>query len=270
MVVTNHAISTVNVNYMRAFQYTAFSQRGRGKLHNEDAVLLDGQMYQGSVREGGMVDTWQPRYFAIADGVAIGTLPRLASRRLLEILRDRFASASAIESLLPLLHRVQQDYVALSDNPRFHGMAATLVGVRLLGNTATIFNVGDSRAYLLADGRADLLSRDHSLLNDLIDDGEITAEQTENAASILQGLTCQFIADAECVDFRVNTATHELQPNERILLCSDGLNEALDDAQIAALFVNESETDHPVNAFKAARRAGGSDDFSVILLTGEQ
>ncbi|MDO8895241.1 PP2C family serine/threonine-protein phosphatase [Nitrosomonas sp.] len=112
----------------------------------------------------------------------------MASRRLLEILGGHLASTSATESLSPLFHRVQQDYLALSDNPRFHGMAAILVGVRLLGNTATIFNVGDSRAYLLTDGRADLLSRDHSLLNDLIDDGEITAEQTKNAASILQGL----------------------------------------------------------------------------------
>lgn len=163
MVVTNYAISTVKVNHMRAFQYTVFSQRGRGKIHNEDAVSLDGQVYQGSVREDGMVDIAQPRYFAIADGVAIGTLPRLASRRLLEILRDHLASASVTESLLSLLHQVQQDYVALSDNPKFHGMAATLVGVRLLGSTATIFNVGDSRAYLLTDGRADLLSRDHTV-----------------------------------------------------------------------------------------------------------
>jgi len=46
------------------------------------------------------------------------------------------------------------------------------------------------------------------------------------------------------------------------------LNEALDDTQIAALFVNESGAD-PVNVFKAARRAGGSDDFSVIVLTSE-
>ncbi len=193
----------------------------------------------------------------------------MASRRLLEILRDHLASASATESLSPLLHQVQQDSVALSENARFHGMASTLVGVRLFGNTAIIFNVGDSRAYLLANGRADLLSRDHSLLNDLIDDGEITAEQTKNAASILQGLTCQFIADAECDDLRINIATHELQPGERILLCSDGLNEALDDAQIASLFSNQNEADL-VNVFKAARRAGGSDDFSVILLTGEQ
>lgn len=249
------------------FRFSAFSQRGRGKLHNEDAVLLDNQLYQGSVREQGIVDTSQPRYFAIADGVAIGTLPRTSSRRLLEILHRYLAPATATESLTPLLRRVQQDYVALSINPRFHGMASTLVGVRLFENTVTVFNVGDSRAYVLIDREAHLLSRDHSLLNDLIDDGEIPAEQAANTASILQGLTCQFIADAECDDFRVNIAMHQVQPGERILLCSDGLNEALNDTQIAALFANESETEL-MNAFKAARQAGGSDDFSLIILTG--
>lgn len=253
---------------MRDFRYAAFSQRGRGKLYNEDAVLLDNQVHQGSVRERGIVDTSQPRYFAIADGVAIGTLPRVASRRLLEILRDHLASATATEPLSPLIQQVQQDYVALSDNPRFYGMASTLVGVRLLENTVTIFNVGDSRAYLLADGRVHLLSRDHSLLNDFIDDGEITLEQATNTASILQGLTCQFIADAECDDFRVNIITYQLRPGERILLCSDGLNEALVDAQIASLFANESETEL-LDAFKSARQAGGTDDFSLIILTGK-
>ncbi len=80
---------------MRAFQFAAFSQRGRGKLHNEDAVLLDNQLHQGSIREHGIVDISQPRYFAIADGVAIGTLPRVASRRLLEILSNHLTLARA-------------------------------------------------------------------------------------------------------------------------------------------------------------------------------
>lgn len=53
------------------------------------------------------------------------------------------------------------------------------------------------------------------------------------------------------------------------ILSSDGLNKALDDAQIALLFANESEADL-VNVFKAARHAGSSDDFSVIVLTDEQ
>ena len=71
----------------------AFSQHGTGKMHNEDAVLLDGHVLQGRVRDHGEVNvTSQPRYFAVADGVSNGTLPSTASRRLLELLQTRLAT----------------------------------------------------------------------------------------------------------------------------------------------------------------------------------
>lgn len=192
-------------------------------------------------------------------------LPRTASRRLLELLQIRLATAPDTASLSALLHQVQQDYVALSANAELGGMASTLVGARLIGNTATIFNTGDSRAYLLTAGQAHLLSRDHSLLNDMLMAGGVTPMQTGNAASLMKGLTCQFIADAEFDEFNVNIATHELQPGERLLLCSDGLNEVLSDVEIATLFIRNSDDDL-LNACKAARRAGGTDNFSVIVL----
>ena len=252
-----------------AIKFICFSHRGTGKAHNEDAVLLDGHVHQGRVREHGAVDASLPRYFAVADGVAIGTRPRTASRRLLELLQTRLATAPANASLSALLHQVQQDYVALSANAELVGMASTLVGVRLIGNAVTIFNVGNSRAYLLTGGaeggQAQLLSRDHSLLNAMLVAGEISPEQAGNAASILHGLTCQFIADAEFDEFNVNIITHELQLGERLLLCSDGLNEVLSDAEIAALLVGHSDEDL-LNACKASRRVGGTDDFSVIVL----
>jgi serine/threonine protein phosphatase PrpC len=248
----------------------AFSQRATGKANNEDAMLLDGHVHQGRVREHGEVDTSQPHYFAVADGVSSGTLPRTASRRLLELLQTRLATASATVSLSALLHQVQQDYVALSaTRTDCFGMASTLVGVRLVGKSATIFNVGDSRAYLLTGGgskpHAHLLSRDHSFLNELIDDGEITKAQSETAASFMRGLTSHFIADPEFDGFKVNIVNHEMQVGERLLLCSDGLNEVLSDTQIAHLLAGHS-ADDLLKACKASRRAGGRDDFSVIVL----
>ena len=144
--------------------FNSFSQRGTAKTHNEDAVLLDGQVHQGRIREHGAVDTLQPHFFAVADGVSSGTLPHTASRRLLELLQTRLATAPVTVSLSALLYQVQQDYVALCANAELVGMASTLVGVRVIGHTATIFNVGDSRAYLLTGGanggQAQLLSRD--------------------------------------------------------------------------------------------------------------
>lgn len=112
------------------------------------------------------------------------------------------------------------------------------------------------------------MSSDHSLINDMLRAGEITPEQAGNAASILRGLTCQFIVDSEFNEFNVNIVTHALQPGERLLLCSDGLNEVLSDAEIGALLLGHSDEDL-LNACKASRRAGGRDDFSVIVLTLE-
>lgn len=251
--------------------FTSFSQRGIGKSHNEDALLLAGKVHQGRVREVGTVSTDLPCYFAVADGVSSGTAPRTASRRLLELLQIRLATAEPTASLSAMLHQIQHDYAALTQiDAQLTGMASTLVGVRLIGPAVTLFNVGDSRAYLLSGvataPTAHLLSRDHSVVNDLIDEGEITLEQAIHAASFMRGLTSQFIADAAFDECKVNISTHILQPGERLLLCSDGLNEVLSDTEIAMLLVGNSVEDL-LSSCKASRRAGGTDDFSVTILT---
>jgi len=248
--------------------FYAFSQRGTGKARNEDAMLLDAHIHQGRVREHGEIDTSRPRYFAVADGVAVSTSPHLASRLLLESLQARLCTAQASTPLPTLLHQVRHDYVAHSGT--LLGMAATLVGVRIVGSKVGIFNVGDSRAYLLHSDENGphirLLSRDHSVLNDMMDDGDITPEQSADAASFMYGLTSLFVADPDHDEFKVHVVSHEWLPGERLLLCSDGLNEVLSDTQIAMLLAGHSEDDL-LNACKASRRAGGSDDFSVIVLT---
>ena len=249
-----------------------FSKRGVGKARNEDAIMLPGLVQQGTVREHGFLDLSEPpepRYFAIADGVSLGVEPRKASFRLLARFHGLLHGVETNTSLSELLHRLQKKFAALGDKPESFGMASTLVGARLVGNTATIFNVGDSRAYLLTDSangcQAKLLSRDHNVLNDMLDDGYITPEQAKNAASIYRGLTSQFTADPAYDELKVNVVTHTLQQGERLLLCSDGLNEVLSDAEIAELFAENSDK-ALIKAYMASRRAGGRDDFSVIVI----
>lgn len=107
----------------------SLSQRGTAKTHNEDSVLLDGQVHQGRVREHGAVDTLQPHFFTVADGVSSGTFPLAASRRLLELLQTHLETATSNASLSALFYQVQQDYVALCANAELVGIASTLVGV---------------------------------------------------------------------------------------------------------------------------------------------
>lgn len=248
---------------------SCFSKRGLGKPLNEDAVLLPGRVHLGTPRVHGRLDLSQPRYFAIADGVSSGAAPRKASFRLLRLFNSMLDEVQENASTIELLHRLQKEFATLGNEPEYFGMASTLVGARLVGHTATIFNVGDSRAYLLTDGangcQAKLLSRDHNVLNDMLDDGYITPEQAKNAASIYRGLTSQFTADPAYDELKVNVVTHTLQQGERLLLCSDGLNEVLSDAEIAELFA-ENSGKALTKAYMASRRAGGRDDFSVIVI----
>jgi serine/threonine protein phosphatase PrpC len=99
---------------------------------------------------------------------------------LLEILSFRLANAQPTALLSTIIHEVRQAFIAFCTNPDLFGMASTLVGVRVIGDLITIFNVGNSRAYLLTSGDSSpqvrRLSRDHSMVNDMIDDGEITTE----------------------------------------------------------------------------------------------
>lgn len=113
--------------------------------------------------------------------------------------------------------------------------------------------------------QAKLLTRDHNVLNDMLDDGDITPKQASNAGSIYRGLTSQFIADPAYDELQVNVVTHTLQQGERLLLCSDGLNEVLSDAKIAELFT-ENSGKALIKAYMASRRAGGRDDFFVIVI----
>ncbi len=248
---------------------SGFSKRGAGKFRNDDAVSLT--VHQGAVQHRGTIDASKPRYVALADGVLIDGQPHRSSWIVLKFLNAQLQQVDASASLSPILIRVQQKFAALRASADLYDndMALKLVVARLVGHAVTIFSVGDSRTYLLTkednDRKAHLFSRDHSLLGDMLTDGEITPGQAENAASIMRDLSCQFIADAEFDEFSVKIATHTLQPGERLLLCSDGFNEVLSDTEIAALFVGNSDEDL-MNVYKASCHAGGLCDFSVIVL----
>ena len=256
-------------------QWQAFSQRGTGKPRNQDAVLLNGQVCQGSVRQCGRLTGAGPFTFAVADGVSGGANPRLASRLLLEMLTTRLLSCPSAKALGPLLHQLHHDYAQLGSQPAYFGMASTLVGVCLEGSRATVFNVGDSRAYVFTPSgtghHVQLLSHDHSLLQEMIDAGDLAPEQATEAASFVRGLTSQLMAAPVDLNadphggFQVSITHHVLQKGEILVLCSDGLNEALSDSEMAALFCEPNPLDL-TTVYRAARRAGGTDDFSVVVL----
>lgn len=144
-------------------------------------------------------------------------------------------------------------------------MGTTLVAVRVDGKRFELAWVGDSRAYLW-NGQLSQISSDHSYVQELIDQGAITAEQARTHPH--RNVVTQALGVTDPQNLKVETIVGELRPGTQLLLCSDGLTEEVDDATIASILSRtdlsaQESVDHLV---RAALDGGGSDNVTVILL----
>jgi protein phosphatase len=150
-----------------------------------------------------------------------------------------------------------------TENPELHAMGTTLVCVCLDGNRAVVGNVGDSRAYLLRNGTCRQITLDHSLLDEEMRNGNMTPEMA--AASNLQSVITRAIGVADEVEPDLFAAT--LQPNDFLLLASDGLTRYIHPEEIAQAASAGSELAAICNALiEHAKERGGADNITCILL----
>jgi PPM family protein phosphatase len=155
-------------------------------------------------------------------------------------------------------------YQAAQSQPQYAGMGTTLVVVLFHDDTVTVAHIGDSRLYRLRDGEFRQLTRDHSLLQEQIDSGIISAEQarySQNRNLVTRALGIDPAVEAEIHDY-------EVKPDDIFLLCSDGLNDMVDDEEIA-LTLNTLSGNLGLCATQLVDMAndnGGRDNVSVILV----
>ncbi len=144
-------------------------------------------------------------------------------------------------------------------------MGTTVVALRIADYRFELAWVGDSRAYLW-NGQLRQLSSDHSYVQELIDQGAISAEQARTHPH--RNVVTQALGVTDPEHLKVETISGELRPGFQILLCSDGLTEEVSDTMIASVlshseFSAQECVDHLVSA---ALDGGGSDNVTVILL----
>ena len=144
-------------------------------------------------------------------------------------------------------------------------MGTTMIALKVVDHRFELAWVGDSRAYLW-NGALRQLSSDHSYVQELIDQGAITAEQAR--AHPHRNVVTQALGVTDPQALKVETLSGELKPGHQILLCSDGLTEEVDDAAIGALMAQpelsaQECVDHLVSA---ALDGGGSDNVTVLVL----
>jgi serine/threonine protein phosphatase PrpC len=155
-------------------------------------------------------------------------------------------------------------YQAAQSQPQYAGMGTTLVVGLFYDNRVLVAHLGDSRLYLLRQNKLKQITRDHSLLQEQIDSGLITPEQAKHAQHK------NLVTRALGIDPSVEPEIHEYptRPGDLYLLCSDGLNDMVDDEDIAmtlqALGANLGLAAQQL--VQMANDNGGRDNVSVILV----
>ncbi|MCC8181479.1 MAG: Stp1/IreP family PP2C-type Ser/Thr phosphatase [Clostridiales bacterium] len=149
------------------------------------------------------------------------------------------------------------------EHPECRGMGTTLVAALVLGTSAYILNVGDSRAYALRDCGIRQITQDHSLVAELLRTGRITPEQArnhprKNIITRALGTERQVTGDL---------FVHRVQPGERLLLCSDGLTNELTDGRIFELVQQGGPVEESCQRLvDAALLCGAHDNVTAVLL----
>ena len=148
-------------------------------------------------------------------------------------------------------------------NPNLTGMGTTVVAASIIDNTLYIFNVGDSRCYILDENGIAQITKDHSLVEMLVSKGEITRESDEykeNKSKITRAVG----AEAKVL---IDSFEVELLGNEYVLLCSDGLTNMVDDKKIFNIISSGAGVESSAKRLiEEANLSGGSDNISILLI----
>jgi protein phosphatase len=233
-----------------ALRYGAATDVGRVRTSNQDQLLVASPL------------------FAVADGMGGHAAGEVASLTAIEALKAAFngdGSASALVAAAEHANRSVWDRAQAE--PGLRGMGTTLVALALVEEDGeqrlAIINVGDSRVYLLRDSEIEQLTTDHSLVQELIDDGQLSEAEADYHPQ-RHVLTRALGVDA---DVRVDCLQILPVKGDRYVLCSDGLSREVSDAQLASVLRRLADPEDAAKELVAQARAhGGNDNITVVVV----
>jgi len=227
---------------LRVVAHTDLGQRS----HNEDAFLVN--------KDLGLM--------LVADGVGGHHAGEVASEITCRVIERELMAGASLEKSIRVANKEVVEAVARKGGRS--GMASTIVALKFDGLSWELAWVGDSRAYLW-DGKLGLLSQDQSLVETLVQSGEISLEEARNHPQknvINQAIGLQ-ASDKLCI----GSNRGQLLPGQLMLMCSDGLNDVLDSARIVEILSSEGDLDTRCQQLlQSVLDAGGHDNATAVLL----
>lgn len=248
-----------------AIEMYGLTDAGMVRSHNEDAIVFEADSGLAILADGmGGYNAGE-----VASGIAT-TLLAQGVKAAIEVVPPHVPEALSGKPAAHRILRLEIEKANLAifqtaqSQPQCAGMGTTLVSALFYDNRMTSAHVGDSRLYRLRGAEFGPLTRDHSLLQEQLDNGLITpdeARRSQNKNLVTRAVGIDPQLDPELNDF-------EVQVGDVYLLCSDGLNDMVDDADIGAVLSTVSGN-LPLAAEQLIQMAndnGGRDNVSVILI----
>ena len=247
---------------MLDIEFAQLSDPGKVRKNNEDYLGYVLPETPEQVRSHGWL-------FALADGVGGHERGEVASRAAVEAVLAGFRQAAGGESHSALLPRLVQSAnthvfeAGLSGASGGPGMATTLVTCALRFDRAVVAHVGDSRCYLIRHGHATALTRDHTVANEQVRLGVLSAREAADVP------TRHLLSRSLGNDLFVNVETndHQVHASDVLLLCSDGVHGAVHATDMSQIVGHAADLDEAAHKLVAlANERDGSDNISVQLI----
>jgi serine/threonine protein phosphatase PrpC len=244
------------------------SDRGRVRTINEDRFAILAPHEAKNAR-------WT--VLVVADGVGGHRGGDVASSLVITELRKWFAAdgvpseskeCASTACLASAIHAANETvFTAATGTPELAGMASTVTALTVVGDQAYLGHVGDSRAYLVRGGGIEQLSHDDTWVASAIATGQIAA--SEASTHPYKHVLTQAVGSG--AEIAVETAVVELVSRDRLLLCTDGLTNVVDDREILQLVTRHREPGEAARRLvRLANQRGGRDNVTVLVARVER
>lgn len=234
---------------------TAITDIGKTRAVNQDYIYA-------SVEGIGCL----PNLFIVADGMGGHKAGDTASRYTVETIKELIAESEETDALSVISEAVKSVNTLLikkaGESEDYQGMGTTLVIASIFGNVLRVANVGDSRLYVI-DDEITQITRDHSLVEEMVLAGQLSRSEARTHAK--KNVITRAIGGEEEVEPEMFSV--DLKENSKILMCSDGLTNMLEDDEIMRIVKNSPDIEEAAAVLiDRANANGGKDNISVVIV----
>lgn len=210
------------------------------------------------------------RLAVVADGMGGHEGGQVASRLAVEVVRDVYLESPA-DPTAALLEAFQAAHEAIrrcaADHPRLRGMGTTCTALALLDERLSFAHVGDSRLYRIRGSTTTRLTQDHSYVNRLVAEGILQPEEAENHPD--RHILAAALGSDSALQVEIPEAPVKLEPDDVLLLCTDGLHGLVSDEEILAVVTRSKPADACRELVQMARQQGGPDNITLQIVCVE-